>query len=102
MKSQPFDLGIVACGSPVHLADIEALKQRQLAVPHDYSTWPLHSKPGSWTWCRVLDPAGTLLSGFSVHLSSSWAIPGTRIGRIDRVGRNLHEGLADIMGAVLT
>jgi len=102
MKSQPFDLGIVACGSPAHLADIEVLQQRQLAVPHDYSTWPLNSKVGSWTWCRILDPAGNLLSGFSVHLSSSRAIPGTRIGRIDRIGRNLHEGLADVMGAVLT
>ena len=97
-----FDVEVVDCGSHTHLADIAALRGRHLAIPHEYSTWPLSSTSGAWRWCRVVDGTGDLLTGFSAHLTSSRAIPGARIARIDRVGRNLHEELADVMGAVLT
>jgi FemAB family len=97
-----FDVRIVSCGSPVHLADLRALRERQLAIPHDYSTWPLHSTVGEWLWCRVVDARGGLITGFAVNLTSSRAIPGTRIGRVNRIGRNLHEDMADVMGAVLS
>jgi len=98
----PFDVDVVGCGNSLHLEDIRALQDRGLAIPHDYSTWPLHSKLGAWRWCRVLDSNGRLVTGFAVHLTSSWAIPGTRIGRIDRLGRNLHEEVVDVMGPILT
>jgi len=100
MKS--FDVENVRCGSPEHLADLQALQERQLAIPHDYSSWPLHSREGTWVWCRVLGGSGQLITGFAIQLTLSRAMPGTRIGRIERVGRELHEELADSMGAVLT
>lgn len=90
-----------ACGSPAHLTDLAALRARQLPIPHDYSSWPLYSTIGDWAWCRVVDAQGDLITGFTVHLTSSWAVPGTRIGRIDRVGRELHAMIAEELGAVL-
>lgn len=96
------DVRLVACGSPTHIADLTVLRERGLSIPHDYSSWPLHCTNGSWLWCRVIDLDGRLVSGFAVHLTGSRAIPGTRIGRIDRLGRNLHEELADEMGPILS
>jgi hypothetical protein len=95
------EIEIVSCGSPVHLADQRELSLRNLAIPHDHAAWPLHSTIGSWVWCRVLNPTGRLISGFAIHLTLSRAIPGTRIGRIDRVGRDLHAEIADNMGEIL-
>ena len=97
----PHDIGIVRCGSRVHLEDLRALRERGLAIPHNYSSWPLHCTIGSWRWCRVTAPDGRLISGFAVHLTPSRAVPGTRIGQIDRLGRKLHEELAQQMGTVL-
>ncbi|MDB6087226.1 MAG: Methicillin resistance protein [Gammaproteobacteria bacterium] len=42
------------------------------------------------------------MTGFAIHLTASRALPGTRIGRVDRLGRNLHEEIADDLGVVLT
>lgn len=95
-------VAIVPCGSPLHLADVRILRERHLAIPHDYSTWPLHCTIGSSLWCRVVDDTGRLMTGFAIHLTASRALPGTRIGRVDRLGRNLHEEIADAMGVVLT
>jgi FemAB family len=89
------------CGSAAHLADLQILQARNLAIPHDYGSWPLHCTTGTWTWCRVLDAAGNLATGFAVHLTPSRAIPGTCIGRVERVGRNLHEETATAMGGLL-
>jgi hypothetical protein len=97
----PYDVAIESCGSAAHLADLQVLRARSLAVPHDYASWPLHCTSGSWAWCRVLDAAGRLATGFAVHLTPSRAIPGTRIGRVERVGRNLHEETAASMGVLL-
>jgi hypothetical protein len=97
-----FDVEISPCGSAIHLADVRLLQERQLAIPHDHAAWPLHSTVGRWVWSRVLDDAGRLITGLAVHLTSSRAIPGTRLGIIERVGRDLHEPIADVMGAVLS
>ncbi len=96
-----FDTQVVACGSPLHLADLAELKARGLPIPHDYSSWPLCCAVGSWAWCRITGLDGELLTGFSVHLTNSRAIPGTRIGQIERLGRSLHEPVADEMGSIL-
>jgi hypothetical protein len=96
-----YNVDIVKCGSAVHLADLEILRARSLAIPHDYSTWPLHSTSGSWIWCRAIDGSGALATGFAIELSGSRAIPGFRIARVDRIGRDLHENIADAVGEVL-
>jgi len=49
----------------------------------------------------VVDNRETLISGFAVHLTPSRAIPGTRTGRIEYIGRGLHEELTDALGTVL-
>jgi hypothetical protein len=96
-----YDVDIVKCGSPLHLADLGILRARGLAIPHDYSAWPLHVTSGSWIWCRVIDRSGALATGFAIELSASRAIPGFRIGRVDRIGRELHANIADAVGEVL-
>jgi hypothetical protein len=92
---------IVEGGSPLHLADLRTLQARRWAVPHSYSSWPLHCTVGSWLWCRVLGADRMLLTGFAIHLTSSRALPGTRIGQVDRLGRTLHEEIASTIGDVL-
>lgn len=96
-----YDVEIIKCGSPVHLADLELLRSRGLTIPHDYATWPVLATSSSWVWCRVIGPSGELASGLAIELSGSRAIPGYRIGRVDRIGRDLHESIADSIGAVL-
>lgn len=95
------DTQVVTCGSAAHLADLATLKARGLPIPHDYLSWPLCCGTGSWVWCRVTGLDGELLTGFSIHLTYSRAIPGTRIGQIERLGRSLHEPVADEMGPIL-
>ena len=96
-------LRIEACaaGSPRHLADLAALRQRGLPLPHDHGDWPLHNTTAQWRWLRVVDDAGTLVSGLAVELRRSRAAPGMRIGRIRRVGRALHEPLLPGLGGLL-
>jgi hypothetical protein len=96
-----FNVAIGACGTETHLADLRSLHGRNLAIPHDYASWPLNSTEGTWRWCRVTDADDELITGFAVHLTASRAIPGTRIGRIDRIGRELHAPIADRLGPVL-
>ncbi len=92
---------IVRCGTPQHAADIAALRLRHRAIPHDYSSWPRHCSVGSWRWCRIANTQGELLAGFSVQLTNSRALPHTRIGRVEHLGRNLHEEVSDSMGGIL-
>ena len=92
---------MVAGGSPQHLADLQTLQARRWAVPHQYSSWPRHCTVGSWLWCRVLGADRTLVTGFAIHLTSSRALPGTRIGQVDCLGRTLHEEMASTTGEVL-
>jgi hypothetical protein len=98
---KPYHIGLAVCGSALHLADLDTLRERQLSIPHDYSMWPLHTTTGTWHWCRVLNVKGRLITGFAVELTWSRAIPGTRIGRVTRVGRKLHEEVADDVGIIL-
>lgn len=77
------------------------MRLRRLALPHDYCSWPRHCSDGSWLWCRVTDDSGELLTGFTVHLTDSLALPHTRIGRIERLGRDLHEEVSNGMGGIL-
>ena len=52
-------------------------------------------------WVRVLGENQAILSGFVITTSMSRALPGTLIGRVDRLGRRLHEPLLPNLGAVL-
>jgi hypothetical protein len=96
-----FAVTIVEGNSPLHLADLRTLEARRWAVPHQYSSWPLHCTVGSWLWCRVLGADRTLVTGFAIHLTSSRALPGTRIGQVEFLGRILHEEIASTAGEVL-
>jgi hypothetical protein len=97
----PYAVTIVEGNSPLHLADLRTLQARRWAIPHSYSSWPLHCTVGSWLWCRVLGADRTLVTGFAIHLTSSRALPGTRIGQVDYLGRTLHEEIASTTGEVL-
>lgn len=77
------------------------MKLRHRGIPHDYLSWPLHCSEGTWLWCRVTGDGGELLTGFTVHLTDSLALPHTRIGRIERLGRELHQEVSDAMGSIL-
>src|ERR1700734_3227022 len=96
-----YSVAVIGCGSQEHLADLKALRERQLAIPHHYSAWPLHCTVGSWVWCRVSGTDGRFVTGFAIQLTSSRALPGTRIGQIDYLGRSLHEEIGPAMGTVL-
>ncbi len=96
-----YDVEVIKFGSALHLADLEVLRERGLAIPHGWATRPPESTSGSSVWCRVVDPSAAFNTGFAVELSASWAIPGYRIGRVDRIGRELHAGIADSIGVVL-
>jgi len=91
----------VECGSTSHLADLKELQARYGAIPHHYSSWPIHSTVGWWRWCRVLTADGALVTGFTIHLTWSRALPGTHIGTVDCIGRALHEEIASSFGEVL-
>jgi hypothetical protein len=101
MPSSLHTVAVVECCTPQHSADLAALRLRGRAIPHDYCSWPQHCSDGSWLWCRVTDRDGELLTGFTVHLTDSLALPHTRIGRIERLGRDLHEEVSDSMGSIL-
>lgn len=77
--------------SATHGSDVNELRARGLHLPHQYSSWPTHDSHHNWRWCRVLDRSARLVTGFMIELSRSRAIPGTSIGRIERLGRGLHE-----------
>jgi FemAB family len=96
-----YSVAVIGCGSQEHLADLKALRERQLAIPHHYSAWPLHCSVGSWVWCRISGVDGRFVTGFAIQLTSSRALPGTRIGQIDYLGRSLHEEIGPAMGIVL-
>src|SRR5215831_8768812 len=99
--SNEFEIELLTCGDPRHHADVAELRERGLAVPHHYSSWSMHGlAPGS-LWCRVTRPDGTLLSGFAIELWPSRGLPGTRIGRVDRLGRGLHETAGPLLGEIL-
>lgn len=101
MPTDQFSIQITDCGGPAHHADLEELAGRGLPVPHEYTTWPRFDSAHRWRWCRVLDEQGKLITAFSVELSRSRALPGTLIGRIDRLGRGLHAAVLPNLGPLL-
>jgi hypothetical protein len=96
-----FAVAVVGSGSALHVSDLQSLQKRYGAVPHQYRSWPIHSTIGSWRWCRILGADRHLVTGFAVHLTSSRALPGTHIGRVECLGRALHESIDDSLGEVL-
>jgi hypothetical protein len=96
-----YAVALAECGNASHLADLKTLRARYGAIPHYYSSWPIYSTVGWWRWCRVLSADGALVTGFTVHLTYSRALPGTHIGSIDCIGRALHEQIASSLGDVL-
>jgi hypothetical protein len=96
-----YAVALVECGSALHRADLECLRARYGAIPHHYSSWPIHSTIGWWRWCRVLTADGALVTGFAIHLTRSRALPGTHIGTVECLGRALHADLASSLGDVL-
>lgn len=96
-----FRIQLTPCGSTEHLADLASFHTQGLPIPHQYSSWALHSRTTSWQWCRALDASDQLVAGLALELMPSRALPIARIGRIDRVGRTLHAGAIPVLGEVL-
>ncbi len=92
----PSKFEFVGCRSQLYRDDLATLRNRGLALPHIYASWPTHDSHSDWLWCRVLDSARRLHTGFALELTPSRALPGTRIGRIERLGRLLHAGVDDL------
>lgn len=92
---------LLPCGSEQHRSDLAYFRDRNLPVPHNYSTWPLSSTRASWTWCRVLNDDNSLLAAYAIELTPSRALPGTQIGRVERLGRALHADAIVSIGRVL-
>jgi CelD/BcsL family acetyltransferase involved in cellulose biosynthesis len=101
MKNTDLSIEIVPSGTPTHLADLARIRGNGLPVPHLYSGWSQHSTQTLWRWCRVLKADGQLATGFALELAQSRLLPGTCIGRVDRLGRALHEDTLPDLGAIL-
>ena len=95
-------LTIVSGGGSRHVADVAELASRGLALPHDHASWPRYNTTARWVWARVEDDDGRPISGFAIELRRSRRLPGMRIGRIRRFGRDLHAPLIPVAGELLT
>ncbi len=96
-----FQLQLEPVGGPLHLVDLASFRSAGLPVPHQYGSWSLHESDARWLWCRATTRTGRLLAGFAIQLTASRAIPGTWIGRAERVGRRLHESVIEDIGTLL-
>ena len=101
MGAMALKIEVVPAPSPPHAGDIGELRARGVPIPHQYTSWPVHDSQHRWRWCRVLDTTGRLVTGFAVELSSSRAVPGTCVGRIERLGRQLHEPVIPQLATLL-
>ena len=95
-------LTIVPGGGARHASDVAELASRGVALPHDHASWPRYNTTARWAWARIEDGNGRLLSGFAIELRNSRRLPGMRIGRIRRFGRELHAPLIPVAGELLT
>lgn len=90
-------LGVHDCqaGSETHRADLAWLAHQHIAVPHHYRS----GQPGA-RWCRI-QRGEQLLSGFLMDVQASRTVPGSRLLRVERVGRSLHEPVAEQLGSLV-
>jgi hypothetical protein len=102
MMSNKTRIQLVNCGSDTHLTDVIYLRERGFALPHQYVGWCLQSQPKTWKWCRAIDEDNNLITGFAISINNSKAMPGAKIGRIERFGRALHAQLNIDPGYLLT
>lgn len=101
MVATAFKIEVVLAPSEVHSRDIVELRARGLPLPHQYTSWPAHDTQHRLRWFRILDTTGRLVTGFAVELSRSRAVPGTCVGRIERLGRALHEEIVPQLAILL-
>ena len=92
---------MVRFGSILHRQDIAELTAAGIPLPYGYAAADSRSLSAGARWIRVLGGKQAILSGFVVQTSMSRALPGTLIGRIDRLGRRLHEPLLTNLGTIL-
>ena len=92
---------MVRFGSTEHRQDVAELTAAGIPLPYGYAAADSLSLSAGARWVRVLGESQAILSGFVVQTSMSRALPGTLIGRIDRLGRRLHEPLLTNLGTIL-
>lgn len=88
-------------GHDIHRSDLALFVARGLTLPHRYVAPQCGDAASTLHWVRVLDADGAPVSGFAIETSSSRALPGTLIGRADRIGRKLHEATMPYLGQLL-
>jgi hypothetical protein len=89
-------LSFHAAGSAVHRSDIAALTAAGRSIPHHY----VEAFAGEALWCRI-GPDTHAVSGFMVQVGRSRSVPGTRIVRVERFGRSLHQPILPDIGPIL-
>jgi hypothetical protein len=99
--TEPLRIEVSKCGGPRHRADLRVLGFRGIPIPHQSSTWSVSDMAHDWRWCRAVDDTGYFLTGMAIQLSWSRAAPGTRIGRIERLGHGLDDSALARIGEVL-
>ena len=89
-------------GSPEHLADLKRFRAQGLPVPYFYRHRPLSNTRIIRKWVRALGPdKQQLICAFIVELAPSRAMPGMRIGKVERLGRSLHQQGISKIGDIL-
>ena len=96
-----FQIAVVRFGSIQHRQDVAELTAAGIPLPYGYLATDSLSYSAGAHWIRVLGRNQAIISGFVVQTSMSRALPGTFVGRIDRIGRRLHEPLLANLGAIL-
>lgn len=99
--SSHFQFAIVRFGGAQHRQDVAQLAAAGIPLPYGYAAVESRSLSAGALWVRVLGENHAILSGFVINTSMSRALPGTLIGRVDRLGRRLHEPLLPNLGAIL-
>jgi hypothetical protein len=89
-------LSVHAAGSANHRQDLVALSASGRSIPHQYYDV---SDPDA-LWCRIASD-GRVRSGFLVRVQRSRAVPGTRLLRVERFGRSLHQPILPEIGSIL-
>ena len=88
-------------GGPDHQADLARFRAQGLPVPHSYRHSRAHKKNVTRKWVRALDSNWQFICAFMVELAPSRAVPGMRIGKVERLGRSLHQQGSERMGEIL-